>query len=145
MQNPITSGILALALSSFVSVAAIGQQPGGAPGLPPRPPVPKSVGETVPETLITVEFEGGKVKDYIEAVKVASKKAGLEVNVICPVNARDLELPSTSLKSVTVLTAMNAIGSALAGTSEYAFEAYKVGRAENESPTFTLQFYPSRL
>lgn len=149
MQNPIKHGLIALAVSAFLvhGTMAQGPQPGKSQPVLQNPS--RVIGKSPDQdegrlqstlyTLISVEFPGGTVTDYIEAVKKAAKKAGIDVNVICPSEAREVPVSSITLKSVTLDTAMNALCASFSGSSDYGFDVAGVGKEANESPTFALR------
>jgi len=154
MRNPIRNGILALAASSILAYG-VGAQDSKPPGsAQPTPQVrPDMEGklraqevrrlDTALFTLISVDFPGGTVGEYIETVKEAAKKAQIEVNVICPAEAREVQVSPIALRSVTLRTAMDSLCAAFAGNTQVMFDSTSVGKEPNEYPTFALRMSTS--
>lgn len=97
---------LAAALAAFVIAAGAMAQPTGEP---PANPTPSHVqlDPFQPPPLIDVDFPGGSVSKYCDAVR--AKASPNVVNVILTEGAGDISLPPISLKQVTVEVAMKAL------------------------------------
>jgi len=137
MQNPIRLGLLALALSTGVAASAPAQN-GPTPGSPSAKTLLETGDEGGP--LIGIEFDGGTVREYLEAVKSAALRAGGSVNVICPVSAAGVVVPPISLTNVKTMTALLSLNTA-AGDENQGFGVMQINRNVNESPTFTIEQY----
>src|SRR5688500_8384466 len=99
MRNPIRTSTALLVLSGLLSgapPAPAQQQPAAAPN------VPKTSGP-----VVSIDFAGGTVNDFIGAVQKAAAPAA--VNVIRPAEAAAVPAPPISLRNVTVQTALEAL------------------------------------
>lgn len=149
MQNPIKHSVLACLMTSLLAHGVLAQAP-SAPGgagrsIPADPAAPEFRRlESTLYTLISVDFEGGTVADYIATIKGAARRLNVDVNVICPAEARDVKVSSISLNSVSLNTAVEALCTAFASSSEYRFDVTVVGKGANEFPTFALRFLQER-
>ena len=117
MKNPLRMGLIAI----VVSAALLNATPADAqtPAVQPNP-----VAEAEP-FKITVDFDGGTLQSYIEALQKAAGK--MPVNVIAPAEARKVELPAISLRNVNVYTALSAITSAFELNSQHRFGVQPIG------------------
>jgi hypothetical protein len=90
-----------------VAETATGQEAPGRPQRPPRiAPPPHSTGQAPEEpTLLSVEFPGGTIKDYIEVLA----KAAPDLNVVIRPETAEIPMPPVSLKGVAHGTALQLI------------------------------------
>ena len=119
MKNPLRTGLIALVASAALVSArpAEGQQPEAKPA-----PVREAE-----KYNITVNFQGGTLQEYIDTLQ---KAAGtMPVNVVAPLEARKVELPSITLRNVNIYTALSAISSAFESDSQHRFGVEPIGGA----------------
>ncbi len=89
----VVAGCVAAVAGLFRATEAIGQQPGGPQGQPD------------PSRITSVDFPGGKLKDYVAMLK---KSATRPVNVVIS-GTEDVTLPPISLKDVSVDAAVGIV------------------------------------
>jgi hypothetical protein len=89
--------------------------------------------------ILSVEFPGGTVKGFVEAVRQAARAD--RVNVIVPKEAESVQIPAISLRDVTAYTALQSLEYAVIGDSGYQFKVARIGKTDESSATFAIQFY----
>jgi hypothetical protein len=94
-----------LAASPALAQDRAGKQPPKEPPQPSAPAVPQMPRPDV-GPIVTVDFPGGTVGQYIDSIRRASSNSA---NIVLPPRAAKVTMPAVSLKGVTLLDALNAI------------------------------------
>lgn len=130
MQNPVYR-VFAVGIISILAGSQVFAQPDRPAPLQPGgrsgPALPRG-------PLITVNFPGGTMRDYVALVQKAA--APSQVNVVQPPNAAEMKLPEISLKEVTVKSALEAIQWAL--YDEYGNPQFGIQASSNDGDTTPL-------
>jgi len=92
--------------------------------------------------LVSLEFNGGSLNQFIAAVKASSRQP---INVVCPAEAAKLEVPALSLRNVTALVALQSLEYAARPGPNQSIRVtlINMGRtgmpvADGEAPTFAI-------
>lgn len=88
--------------------------------------------------VISLEFPGGTMREYVAAVQRAAGKE--TVNVLLPAEAADLPLPPISMKEVTARTALEALQWAFPVMGPSRVEITPIGAPEAGAPTFAIAY-----
>jgi len=83
----------------------------GMTGLLEQPPRDRPTDVLALDERITIDFKGGTVEDYIQAVREAA--APKAVNILVPSEVNEILLPTIRLQSVTLWTAWSALEPAI--------------------------------
>ncbi|MCC6319945.1 MAG: TolC family protein [Phycisphaerales bacterium] len=160
LATPIATLILAAAGSITLPLPALAQsdqpaatQPGQptqsgrtTPGARPSKATPPE-GRTLPEEdpgntgpTININFAGGTLAAYVQAVRDAATKAGQPVNIVVPKEAEDETVPAISLVNVTPKTALESLTYAFPEQAGTAVSARFIGSPNEQSLTFALRY-----
>lgn len=104
---------------------------------PTAPPAPVGASSN-PEPLVSVEFRGGTVRQFVDAIRASAGSAN--VNVIMPAEADGVPLPAISLREVSPYTALQAIEFAANQDGTVQFAITRLGKGEEGSATFAVRF-----
>jgi hypothetical protein len=135
----------ALALACLTCAAAAQPKPGGPPGPPgaPAQPSPLTPPPSQPEQvgpIISVNFAGGQLRDYVAAVREAAAKVGQGVNIIMPKEAETETVPAISLTSVSVDTALRALSFTFTDNSGPQVATRVISNTSDQTITFAMQY-----
>lgn len=136
MRNPTKLGLAAFVASlACTSMTPAQTQPGGG-----KPVIGVAAGDVRNNPLLTIDFPGGTVSQYVNALKNAASTAGVAVNIIVPADAAKVEMPAISLQSVRAATALNALETAFRRNSEHQFKVEEFSQDTGESPSFAISY-----
>jgi len=118
-----------------VGVPPIAPADAGQGGRTAPAPAPESAPPAPQAPTFSVEFPGGTVKAYVEAVKRAAND---KVNVVLPKDAEDVPIPALSMRDVTAQTALESLRYAVGDDSEHQFAASRISLPDALSETFVI-------
>jgi hypothetical protein len=104
-----------------------------APGLPPAREEPPA-----PDFTLSVDFPGGTVGQYIEALKKAA--GGHAVNVVASRAAMEVTIAAVSLRDVSVFAALSAVQGAAGRDSQWNVRG--LGLSNSKAEAWSLEFLP---
>jgi hypothetical protein len=135
--------ILSIALASPFALAQNDAPPKSPPPtVSPFPPTPRPDGPSS-GPILSVEFPGGTAKEFVEAVRKAAGTG--RVNVIVPREAESVPIPAVSLRDVSAYTALQSLQYALLPDSGNQFRVERIGKVDETSATFAVQFSSRNL
>lgn len=155
-KSAIVTGCLAIALAAgTVAMGALAQPAGKQSERGGQPPAAKAEGQP-PEwgdsrssagPLINVEFAGGTVAEFIEALRKAA--APEPVNAVVSEPASKVTLAPIRLRKVALETAVQSIETAAGDAGGWRISRVRLERRdrdplEGESPVFSVQFEPRK-
>lgn len=96
--------------------------------------------------IIDVEFPGGEVLAFVQAVQKAAmaSEAKTPVNVMVPAEAGMITLPAISLKRVSAETALETLRYAFGMQGQHQFETRNMTNNGDQGLTFAIQYSPGR-
>ena len=138
--------LTALPIAAALAVGSLAHaQEGGQPARPqnsdpvasaqPRPSMP----------VIDVDFKGGTVAQFVQAVQQAAMQASkTPVNIMVPAEAQQVELPPIQFRRVSAETALQSLQYAFGDRNQHTFAARNMTSSGDESLTFAIQYVVGR-
>lgn len=129
------------ALALLVAGAGAWQDGGGGQGvaiLDSKGGQPAPTGAGV---VVSVEFGGGSIREFVEALKRGSARP---INVVMPGEASEMTLPAISLKNVPVLSALRSLEFVFTpeGSQNQPFKVSTIEKTGPAEPVYVLQMLP---
>lgn len=134
MKSPLRHGALALILgASLLAARPAPAQDRAQPGAP----VPQERAAGRDTAVLSVDFKGGTVEEYLKALERSAE--GKPVNVVVPEEAKVVPLPAITLRKVRLRSALEAIQAAFSMDSEHMFDVRPIGD-ENTDMVYSLRY-----
>lgn len=151
-RRTVSTLLAALLLTAAAPTATLAQQDDEAPAArgrrggttaptiaPPRP-MPAAEDDAPAGPIININFAGGTLAAYVQAVRDAAAKAGQPVNIVLPKEAEGETVPAISLVNVTPKTALDSLSYAFPEQSGLAVAAKLISSDREQSLTFALRY-----
>lgn len=126
-------GVIGVVAAAAVPTAGIAGETYGQPR-----PVQAADWGKVQGPVVSLDFPGGTLREYVGAVQRAAGKD--TVNVLLPAEAADLPLPPISMKDVSARTALEAVQWAFPQMGPHRVDVTPFGSPESGSPTFAVAY-----
>ncbi len=133
MRNPIRTSTALFVLSGLLASAAPAPAQSPPEQAGSRSQLSKNAGP-----VVSIDFPGGTINDFIKAVQKAAAPAA--VNVIRPAEAASVQAPPISLRNVTVKTALESLRFAFQDSGEHRFQVEDFGGDAGSEPVYAVRY-----